>query len=245
MRMPTDRALGFSLSARTEGAHVIATLCGELDIASAPVLRDQLLDLLRPATSRLVLDLSAVSYADASGLAVLVGTGRRAGLLGGFLRLAAPAPAVTRVLSLTGLHGQLDSFPTIQAAITSPPSGTPHLDSSTDTRTGIAGGPAHTGSASGHAGRAWRTADAGELRLAIAAVLMHAGAWRDADPRRQFTSCLQALARAYAGANHTALTQAAQSLLLMLARRPLTPSPAVAATASRLRRLLDPTPART
>jgi hypothetical protein len=80
----------------------------------------------------------------------------------------------------------------------------------------------------------------GELRLAIAAVLMHAGAWRDADPRRQFTPCLQALARAYAGASHTALTQAAQSLLLMLDRRPLTPSPAVAATASRLRRLLDP-----
>ncbi len=124
MRTVTDRGPGFSLSTRTEHAHIITTLCGELDIASAPALRDQLLDLLCPATSRLVLDLSAVSYADASGLAVLVGTGRRAGLLGGFLRLAAPAPAVTRVLSLTGLHRQLEVFPTIQAAITSPPRGT-------------------------------------------------------------------------------------------------------------------------
>jgi anti-anti-sigma factor len=136
MRTVTDRGPGFSLSTRTEHARIIATLCGELDIASAPALRDQLLDLLRPATSRLVLDLSAVSYADASGLAVLVGTGRRAGLLGGFLRLAAPAPAsaVTRVLSLTGLHRQLEVFPTIQAAITSPPTGTRRLDTAPASR---------------------------------------------------------------------------------------------------------------
>src|SRR5947208_16664693 len=124
MRTVTDRGPGFSLSTRAEHAHIITTLCGELDIASAPALRDQLLDLLHPATSRLILDLSAVSYADASGLAVLVGTGRRAGLLGGYLHLAAPAPAVTKILSLTRLHQQLQVFPTIQAAITSPPTDT-------------------------------------------------------------------------------------------------------------------------
>ena len=40
MRTVTDRGPGFSLSTRTEHAHTIATLCGELDIASAPALRD-------------------------------------------------------------------------------------------------------------------------------------------------------------------------------------------------------------
>ena len=94
-----------------------------LNIASAPALREQLLNVLRPAVSRLVLDLSAVSYADASGLAVLVGTGRRAGLLGGFLRLAAPVPAVTRVLRRTGLYRQFDIFPSVRAAITGTPAG--------------------------------------------------------------------------------------------------------------------------
>ena len=76
--------------------------------------------MLRPGTGRLVIDLSRVTYADAAGLAVLVGTGRRAGLLGGFLRLAAPAPAVAKVLRVTGLDRQLDVFPAVQAAITSP-----------------------------------------------------------------------------------------------------------------------------
>src|SRR5258705_8458309 len=74
---------------RTADGVTLAELAGELDLASAPALREQLLGLLRPGFSRLVLDLSRVSFCDASGLAVLVGTGRRARLLGGFLRLAA------------------------------------------------------------------------------------------------------------------------------------------------------------
>ncbi|HEY1642199.1 MAG TPA: STAS domain-containing protein [Streptosporangiaceae bacterium] len=117
----TDRTPGLSLRVRSEGAHVIAALTGELDIASAPALREQLLNVLRPAVSRLIVDLSAVSYADATGLAVLVGTGRRAGLLGGFLRLAAPAPAVTGVLRRTGLYWQFDIFPSVRAAIAGAP----------------------------------------------------------------------------------------------------------------------------
>jgi len=50
------------------------------------------------------IDLSKVSLGDASGLAVLVGIGRRARLLGGFMRLAAVSPQADRVLHITGLH---------------------------------------------------------------------------------------------------------------------------------------------
>jgi anti-anti-sigma factor len=237
----TDGVRGLSVSSRTGRGHVIAVLSGELDIASAPALREQLLGLLRPAASRLVIDLSAVSYADASGLAVLAGTGRRAGLLGGFLRLAAPAPAVARVLRLTGLHLRLDIFPTVQAAITSPARGQRRPDGRPDAGTDIGGGTVHTGPARGHTGRSWHAADAAELRQATGAVLIHADAWRDADPGRRFTPALDALARAHAGTSQAALTQAAHSLLSILTRQPLTYSPAAAATASRLRRLLDPT----
>jgi anti-anti-sigma factor len=242
MHTVADRDLGLSLSTRTECAHVIATLSGDLDIASAPALREQLLALLRPAASQLILDLSAVRYADASGLAVLVGTARRAGLLGGFLHLAAPAPAVTRVLSLTGLGRQLDIFPTVQAAITGSRSSHHQPYSKTDGKPGIAADAARTAPTLPSDQSALQPMDRAELRLAVAAVLQHAGAWRDADPRRQFTPALQALARAYSSTSHAALTVAAHSLLLILALRPLTHSPAVAATASRLRHLLHADP---
>ena len=114
---------------------MIAAFRGGLDVASAPALREKLLGLLRPGASRLIVDLSAVGYADASGLAVLVGAGRRAGLIGGWLRLASPTPDVARVLSVTGLDRHLATFPTVADAITGrrPEAGT------ADAGTGTAG----------------------------------------------------------------------------------------------------------
>jgi anti-sigma B factor antagonist len=118
---PAAHDASLSLTSRTDrGGYVIAALSGELGIASAPALREQLLRLLR-AASHLIIDLSAVEHADASGLAVLVGSGRRARLLGGSLRLAAPSPEVARVLSATGLNQHLDIFPTVRAAIIGQP----------------------------------------------------------------------------------------------------------------------------
>src|SRR5579863_2092892 len=64
------------------GGYVIAAVRGDLGIASAPALRERLRRLLR-AASHLIVDLSAVERADASGLAVLVGGARHARLLGG------------------------------------------------------------------------------------------------------------------------------------------------------------------
>ncbi len=102
------------------GGYAIAALSGDLGIASAPALREQLRSLLR-AASQLIIDLSAVEHADASGLAILVGSGHRARLLGGSLRLAAPSPEVARVLSASGINQHLDIFPTVRAAITGQP----------------------------------------------------------------------------------------------------------------------------
>ncbi len=116
MTHPAADETSLSLTSRTDrGGYVIAALSGELGIASAAALRDQLVRLLR-AASHLIIDLSAVEHAEAGGLAVLVGIGRRARLLGGSLRLAAPSPEVARVLSATGLNQHLDIFPTVRAA---------------------------------------------------------------------------------------------------------------------------------
>ena len=93
------------------------TISGEIDIASVPVLRERLIGLPRPQASRIIIDLSGVTFCDASGLAVLVGASRRAGLLGGVLRLAAPAPMMATVLRLTGLHSRFEIFATVSEAI--------------------------------------------------------------------------------------------------------------------------------
>jgi anti-anti-sigma factor len=237
MNSGTTVSPGLDLSVRTAGGVTIAELTGELDIASAPALREQLLRLLRPGSSRLVIDLSEVSFCDASGLAVLVSTGRRARLLGGFLRLAAVSPQVGRVLHLAGLLRNFAIFPTAQAAATGP---RPAQNRKAGQAASAPAARALPGPASGHAGPPLVAADAGELREAVAALLARADAWHDADPGRQFTPALRAMARARDGADDTAVDTAARSLLSALARHPLTHSPAVAATATRLRRVLNP-----
>jgi anti-anti-sigma factor len=93
VRMPAHRRPG----------HTIVALSGALDGAAAPALREHLLGALRGSGRVLVLDLSAVTSADAAGLAVLVGVRRRAAGLGVALRLAAPAPQVAALLRVTRL----------------------------------------------------------------------------------------------------------------------------------------------
>jgi anti-sigma B factor antagonist len=100
--------MSMSMAWSAERGYIVATLTGALDITCAAGLREQLLDLVRPAACRLVIDLSAVSRADARGLAVLVGAARRARLLGGLIRLTSPSPAVAEALGATGLGRQFD-----------------------------------------------------------------------------------------------------------------------------------------
>lgn len=81
----------------------VIRLNGGLDLAAAPELREQLIDVLHRGTELLILDLSHVRSCDAAGLAVLIGTQRRAELLGTKVRLFAPSAPVTQVLRSTGL----------------------------------------------------------------------------------------------------------------------------------------------
>jgi anti-sigma B factor antagonist len=81
----------------------IVKLSGGLDFAAAPALREQLIAVLHRGAGPLILDLSHVLSCDTAGLAVLIGTQRRARLLGTSMRLLAPSLPVTKVLHSTGL----------------------------------------------------------------------------------------------------------------------------------------------
>jgi anti-sigma B factor antagonist len=231
-----------AFSVRGRDGYIVAAIGGDLDIACVPALREQLLGLLGPHANRIIAELSGVTFCDASGLAVLIGARRRAWLLGGVLRLAAPAPPVAAVLRLTGLDVHFEIFATVLAAASAP--ARPHAPDVSPHRQASAGPP---GIGSADPGRRWQQpagADDDDVHEAVTALLAHADAWRDADPDRRLTRPLSALARAHAGADRGDLREAARSLLASLLRHPLTHSPAVAATATELRRLLPSGPYR-
>lgn len=89
---------------------------GEIDLATAGRLRDQLTEILHRHTPRIILDLSAVTFCDSSGLAAMLGTARRAQLLDGELVLASPTPHLRKILRLTGLDTIIRTFSAVSTA---------------------------------------------------------------------------------------------------------------------------------
>jgi anti-anti-sigma factor len=97
----------------------IVRLRGSLDFAVAQELRERLIDVLHRGASPLIIDLSHVPSCDAAGLAVLIGTQRRAKLLSSAVLLAAPSLPVAKLLRSTGLHRHFTIYPDIPAALAS------------------------------------------------------------------------------------------------------------------------------
>lgn len=93
------------------GGADVATVRGELDIATAP----ELATALENATGRIVIDLSDTSFLDSTGLRTLTALGKSDD---GTLALVCPASnrAVLLVLELSGLDTVLDRFETLEAA---------------------------------------------------------------------------------------------------------------------------------
>jgi anti-anti-sigma factor len=105
-----------SLSALRRPGCIIARLRGDLDIATTPAVRERLLGLLGPGVRLLIIDLSGVSFCDAAGLAVLIGTQRRATERRITVRVVAPRPHTATLLRITGLDRSLTVCATLADA---------------------------------------------------------------------------------------------------------------------------------
>ena len=84
------------------GGKEVVTIRGELDLATAPLLRAVLDTVHARRPRRVEVDLSGVSYLDASAMTTLVAARRRLGARGTTLALHRPSPITRRVLELTG-----------------------------------------------------------------------------------------------------------------------------------------------
>ena len=96
--------------ASVEGTTVVTTR-GEVDVATAPVLREALVKAQpRHEPQRwdrpLVVDLSGVTFLDASALGVLAAAATRARRVGGDIVLRDPTPTALMLLEITGLLGR-------------------------------------------------------------------------------------------------------------------------------------------
>ena len=106
----------FDVSVDRLSATAVVRVSGELDIATVPVLADVLRGLAQPC-DRVVLDLSALTFIDSTGLTLAVTEYRRAARDGVELVLAGATDNVLDVLRLTGLDVAMPMAPDVASAL--------------------------------------------------------------------------------------------------------------------------------
>jgi anti-sigma B factor antagonist len=99
------------------GQDAVVTLPVEIDITIADQVREDLLSVLNQGAALLIADLGQTTFCDSSGISALGRAYRRARASGGEMRLVVTAPAVLRVLALTGVDRLLDIYPSVPAAL--------------------------------------------------------------------------------------------------------------------------------
>lgn len=111
-----DQAFGIVEQGR-DGATVVS-VSGEVDVATAPALRDRLASVADGADGRpVVVDLSGVTFIDSTGLGVLIGARKRCEDDGCALRIVILEPRILKVFDITGLTELFSIHPTLNAAL--------------------------------------------------------------------------------------------------------------------------------
>jgi anti-sigma B factor antagonist len=85
------------------GDWTVIEVKGEVDLYSAPRLKELIGDLVAGGRNRIAVELEGVEFMDSTGLGVLIGGLKRCREAGGTLSLVAPTEPVRKVLSITGL----------------------------------------------------------------------------------------------------------------------------------------------
>src|SRR4051795_6035185 len=101
MSMPDDFALTEDML--DDDRHLVAVR-GDLDLHTAPELREALDRAIDEGRNRLVVDLTETSYMDSSGLTALVLAHKRVRKRSGQLVVVNVDPSIGRTFEITGLH---------------------------------------------------------------------------------------------------------------------------------------------
>lgn len=80
----------------------VVKIVGELDLSTAPRLRDALVDLSNQGARQITIDLAEMEFIDSTGLSVLLAAWRRMRENGGDLAVQSPSAAAMKVFEITG-----------------------------------------------------------------------------------------------------------------------------------------------
>ena len=108
--------MDLSLATRTVADHAVLSVGGEVDVYTAPQLRESLLELIDGGARKVVVDLGRVDFLDSTGLGVLVGALRRLRAAGGAFGLVCDKEPLLKIFRITALDQVFPIHPSIEAA---------------------------------------------------------------------------------------------------------------------------------
>lgn len=109
--------MDISFTIRVEHEGTVVRVIGDLDVVTAPRLRERLADLVRRGHYDLIVDLEAVSFLDSSGLAVLVNALKRVHAHDGSLRVVCTNEPLLQIFRITGLAKTFSTHATTAEAL--------------------------------------------------------------------------------------------------------------------------------
>ncbi len=106
--------LGFEVDQR--GSYTVLAVRGEVDVYTAPRLRERLIELVSQGSHQVVVDLEGVDFLDSTGLGVLVGGLKRLRSHDGDMILVCTQPRILKVFEITGLTKVFSIHDTVESA---------------------------------------------------------------------------------------------------------------------------------
>jgi anti-sigma B factor antagonist len=109
------------IGTRQDNGRTVMAVAGEIDVYTAPTLREQLSQLVADGHYHLVLDLEEVAFLDSTGLGVLVGGLKRVRAHEGSLALVCSQERILKVFRITGLTKVFPIHASVGAALAADP----------------------------------------------------------------------------------------------------------------------------
>jgi len=96
----------------------VLRIAGEVDVYTAPHMRERVIHLVDNGALHVIADLREVTFLDSTGLGALVGSLKRLRARDGSLTLVIGADRILRIFRITGLHHVFVLRPSVQEAVT-------------------------------------------------------------------------------------------------------------------------------
>jgi anti-sigma B factor antagonist len=107
----------FGVSEQRRVGLTVVSPHGEVDVATAPALREHLDQVIDRDPGPVVVDLTAVTFIDSTGLGVLIGARKRCADADRDLRIVVSEPRILKVFEITGLTDHFTMHESLELAL--------------------------------------------------------------------------------------------------------------------------------